>query len=135
MKNEIAVQFRRRVACRVRHLCPRDRTRPNSARPTVINEFVNNHTGTDTNEYIEIFQDSRSNLSEFWLVDIEGDSTSAGLIDDGTSCVSFPLWFATTSLMSGWLFSANWRSVAVANRINTNGRPAPVGGRPKHSGG
>ena len=55
-----------------------------TAHDPVINEFVNNHTGTDTNEYIEFFHHAGSNLSAFWVVEIEGDSTSAGLIDDAT---------------------------------------------------
>ncbi|MDW8445117.1 MAG: hypothetical protein RML45_13270 [Acetobacteraceae bacterium] len=39
-----------------------------------INEFVFNHTGTDTREYIEVFADPNASLSDLWLVLIEGDS-------------------------------------------------------------
>ncbi|MDX2211883.1 MAG: DUF3616 domain-containing protein [Oculatellaceae cyanobacterium bins.114] len=48
----------------------------------VINEFVFDHTGTDTNEYIEILGAPNTNYSSFSLLVIEGDSGSAiGNID------------------------------------------------------
>ncbi len=50
----------------------------------VINEFVANHVGTDTNEYIEIFASPNANLSDYAVLEIEGDSGQTGLIDDGT---------------------------------------------------
>jgi hypothetical protein len=50
----------------------------------VINEFVANHTGTDTNEYIEIFASPNVNLADYSVLEIEGDSGQTGLIDDGT---------------------------------------------------
>lgn len=50
----------------------------------VINEFVANHTGTDTNEYIEIFASPNVNLSDYAVLEIEGDSGQTGLIDDGS---------------------------------------------------
>ena len=57
---------------------------PATATDPVINEFVNNHTGPDTHEFIEIFFHPRSDLSAFTVVEIEGDGPSAGLIDDAT---------------------------------------------------
>ena len=48
----------------------------------IINEFVANHTGTDTHEFVEVFGTSDSDYSAFTIVEIEGDSPSAGLIDD-----------------------------------------------------
>jgi len=50
----------------------------------VINEFVNNHTGADTDEFIEIFGLANTDYSNLTVVEIEGDGTSAGLIDDMT---------------------------------------------------
>jgi len=50
----------------------------------LINEFVANHTGTDTSEFVEIFGEPSADYSSFTIVEIEGDGTSAGLIDDGT---------------------------------------------------
>lgn len=53
--------------------------------PTVtdpkINEFVFNHTGTDTNEYVEVFGDANTDYSAFAILQIEGDGTGAGVID------------------------------------------------------
>ncbi|WP_418513117.1 T9SS type A sorting domain-containing protein [Corallibacter sp.] len=49
----------------------------------VINEFVVNHSGTDTAEFIEIYGDPYTDYSAYTLVEIEGDSSSPGLIDDG----------------------------------------------------
>lgn len=50
----------------------------------VVNEFVNNHIGTDTNEYVEVFGLPNTDYSDYTIVEIEGDGTSAGLIDDMT---------------------------------------------------
>jgi len=47
----------------------------------VINEFVFNHTGTDTHEFIEAFGDPNTDYSAFTILEIEGDSTGAGVID------------------------------------------------------
>ena len=52
-----------------------------SAGEPKINEFVINHTGTDTNEYIEILGDPNTDYSAFTLLEIEGDGTIAGVID------------------------------------------------------
>ena len=51
--------------------------------PPVINEFVFNHTGTDTNEFVEIFATPNADLSCATLLQIEGDNsgTQAGLIN------------------------------------------------------
>ena len=47
----------------------------------VLNEFVFNHTGTDTHEFVEIFGDPSADYSAFTVLEIEGDSTGAGRID------------------------------------------------------
>jgi hypothetical protein len=44
--------------------------------PPIINEFVFNHTGTDTNEFVEVFGDVNTDYSDYWLLEIEGDSGS-----------------------------------------------------------
>lgn len=52
-----------------------------SAAPTtipVINEFVANHTGTDTSEFIEIFGLPTSSYSSYTVLHLEGDSGAAG---------------------------------------------------------
>jgi len=50
----------------------------------VINEFVNNHVGTDTHEFVEFFGQANTDYSNLWIVEIEGDGSTAGLIDDMT---------------------------------------------------
>jgi hypothetical protein len=49
----------------------------------VINEFVFNHAGTDTNEYIEVFAAPEVALpvGGYTVLVIEGDGTDAGIID------------------------------------------------------
>jgi hypothetical protein len=47
----------------------------------VINEFVFNHVGTDTHEYVEIFGDPNADYSAFSILQIEGDTTGAGVVD------------------------------------------------------
>jgi len=51
-----------------------------SAQTPVINEFVNNHTGADTHEFVEIFGDPSTSYSDYTILEIEGD-TSRGVID------------------------------------------------------
>jgi hypothetical protein len=47
----------------------------------LLNEFVFNHVGTDTNEFVEIKGDANTDYSAFAILQIEGDTTSAGIID------------------------------------------------------
>ena len=55
--------------------------------PPVINEFVFNHTGSDTNEYMEIIGDPDTDYSAFTLLIVEGDEGSS----DGTIDRVYPL--------------------------------------------
>jgi predicted extracellular nuclease len=55
-----------------------------AAADPLINEFVFNHSGTDTHEFVEVFGDPDTDYSTFTIVEIEGDGDGAGLIDDGT---------------------------------------------------
>lgn len=48
----------------------------------IINEFVFNHTGSDTDEFVEILASVEADLSEYWLLEIEGDSNASGVIDE-----------------------------------------------------
>ncbi|WP_024768577.1 T9SS type A sorting domain-containing protein [Aquimarina macrocephali] len=48
----------------------------------IINEFVFNHTGSDTDEFVEILASVETDLSEYWLLEIEGDSNASGVIDE-----------------------------------------------------
>lgn len=50
----------------------------------VINEFVFNHAGTDTNEYIEVFASAGDTAPAggYTLLVLEGDGTAAGVIDN-----------------------------------------------------
>lgn len=64
--------------------------------PPVINEFVFNHVGTDTHEFVEIFGDPNTDYSAYSILQIEGDGTGAGVIDSvhtiGTTDAN-GLWF------------------------------------------
>ncbi len=53
---------------------------PATANDPVINEFVFNHTGIDTNEYIEIFGDPSTDYSGFSVIEIEGDFSTSGIM-------------------------------------------------------
>ncbi len=48
----------------------------------LINEFVFNHTGSDTDEFVEIIAAPETDLSTYWIIEIDGDSNSAGTIDE-----------------------------------------------------
>jgi len=73
----------------------------------VINEFVANHTGTDTNEYVEIFGSPNADYSAYTILQIEGDGTAAGVIDSvfavGTSDVNgfWQTGFLNTQIENG----------------------------------
>lgn len=47
-----------------------------------INEFVANHVGTDTNEYIEIYGEPDTDYSLLTILEIEGDDTGQGVNDE-----------------------------------------------------
>lgn len=53
----------------------------------VINEFVANHVSTDQCEFVEVLGSPSTDYSSYTLVEIEGDASSAGLIDDATVTV------------------------------------------------
>jgi exonuclease III len=48
----------------------------------IINEFVFNHTGSDTDEFVEIKGVANTDFSTYTLIEIEGDSNSPGTIDE-----------------------------------------------------
>ena len=48
----------------------------------VINEFVFNHTSSDINEFVEVLAQPAADYSNLWLLEIEGDSPSTGIIDE-----------------------------------------------------
>lgn len=64
----------------------------------LINEFSINHAGTDSVEYIEIWGDANTNYSAYTILEIEGDTTGAGVIDEvitvGTTGAN-RLWLAS----------------------------------------
>ena len=74
----------------------------------VINEFVFNHTGTDTNEFVEILGDPLTDLSSFWLLQIEGDSNSStGAIVSATQLgTTNDEGYVTTGFVNGQFFHA-----------------------------
>ncbi len=47
----------------------------------VINEFVANHTGADTQAFVEVLGDPSTDYSDFTVLEIEGDGGGAGIID------------------------------------------------------
>jgi predicted extracellular nuclease len=47
----------------------------------LINEFVFNHTGSDTEAFIEVFGDPSTDYSALTILEIEGDGGGAGTID------------------------------------------------------
>ncbi len=52
-----------------------------TAADPLLNEFVFNHVGTDTHEYVEVAGDANTNFAAFTLLQIEGDGSSAGIVD------------------------------------------------------
>lgn len=52
-----------------------------AANAAIINEFVVNHVGTDTNEFLEVYDLPNTDLSALRIIQIEGDGTGTGVID------------------------------------------------------
>ncbi len=52
--------------------------------PARINEFVFNHSGADDREYVEVLAGPLRDLSDLWLIQIEGDGSGAGVVDSAT---------------------------------------------------
>lgn len=52
-----------------------------AASDPLINEFVANHTGADSEAFVEVFGDTSTDYSAFTVLEIEGDSSGAGVID------------------------------------------------------
>jgi hypothetical protein len=96
----------------------------------VINEFVANHTGVDTNEYVEIFGPPSTNLSNLTILQIEGDfsGTATGVIDSaitvGTTDANGYWWtgYLNNVLENGTLtlLLVEGFSGAVGNDLDTN---------------
>jgi predicted extracellular nuclease len=67
----------------------------------LINEFVFNHTGTDTFEFVELFASANADLSTFTVLQIEGDGTGAGVIDTAhTASLADAGGFWTTAFLT-----------------------------------
>jgi hypothetical protein len=53
-----------------------------AATDPVLNEFVFNHTGTDTAEFVEVVGEPSTDYATFTVVGIEGDGAGAGTVDN-----------------------------------------------------
>ena len=71
-----------------------------------INEFVANHVGTDTNEYIEIYGEPDTDYTLLTILEIEGDDTGQGVIDE-------VIQVGTTNSEGFWV--TNFLSNAIEN--------------------
>ena len=65
--------------------------------PPVINEFSASTTGTDV-EYVEVFGAADTDFSTYTILEIEGDGSGAGVVDEVIS-------FGTTDASGFWLGS------------------------------
>ena len=88
----------------------------------VINEFVRNHTGTDSHEFIEIKGDPNTDYSSLTIVEIEGDGFNAGVIDDAFTVVG------TTNADGYWcIFLANVVENGTVTLLLVDGYSGTVG--------
>jgi uncharacterized protein len=56
-------------------------TAATAAADPVLNEFVANHAGVDTAEFVEVAGDPSTDYSAFTVVEVEGDGTGSGTVD------------------------------------------------------
>ncbi|MCZ6684079.1 MAG: PEP-CTERM sorting domain-containing protein [Planctomycetota bacterium] len=71
----------------------------------IINEFVVDHTGSDQFEFVEILGDPFTDYSDWTVLEIEGQSSSPGTIDDYTPVVG------TTNGSGYWVSSFTGNAV------------------------
>jgi hypothetical protein len=92
---------------------------PSSA---VINEFVANHTGSDTNEFVEVYGLPGVSLSTLTILEIEGDGTGAGVVDGvfpvGTTDAA---GFWDTGFLNGMIENGTMTLILVENFTGTQG--------------
>ena len=87
-----------------------------NAAPPVINEFVVDHIGTDTHEFVEIFGDPSTDYSTLTILEIEGDGSVAGLIDSALPVGSTDAnGFWTTGFLGGVLENGTLTLLLVEN--------------------
>ncbi len=55
------------------------------AAPPVLNEVVADHTGADTEEFVEIHGDATAGFSDYWILAVDGDGETAAAIQAGTT--------------------------------------------------
>ncbi len=101
-----------------------------AARAQVINEFVFNHDGADTNEYVEIFGAPSTSYINLWLLQIEGEGAGAGSVDSaiqlGSTDVNGFWWtgYRDSVFENGTLtllLVSNWSGVIGSDIDNVNG--------------
>lgn len=100
----------------------------NSQAFPIINEFVFNHTGADTHEFIEIFGAPNTDFSDYYILQIEGDGTGSGLIDsvDNVGTTDANGFWTTGFFGNRWengtvtLLLVSYFVGAVGNDIDTN---------------
>lgn len=88
----------------------------------VINEFVANHTGSDTNEFIEVYGLPGVSLSNLTILEIEGDGSGSGVVDGvfpvGTTDAA---GFWDTGFLSGMIENGTMTLILVENFTGTQG--------------
>ncbi|MCL4267242.1 MAG: ExeM/NucH family extracellular endonuclease [Anaerolineae bacterium] len=52
-----------------------------AAADPLLNEFVFNHVGTDTHEFVEVAGDASTDYAAYTVLQIEGDGSGAGVVD------------------------------------------------------
>lgn len=90
----------------------------------MINEFVANHTGTDTHEFIEVFGEASTDYSTLTIVQLEGDTGDGpGLIDTVYSVGSTDAdGFWTTGFLNNELGGGTKTLLLVDNFSGTQGQ-------------
>jgi uncharacterized protein len=94
----------------------------------VINEFVANHTGTDTNEYVEVKGSADTDYSNYAVIQVEGDAGGTGVVDSihpvGTTNATghWSTGFLSNALENGTmtLLLVEDFTGAVGNDLDTN---------------
>lgn len=89
----------------------------------VINEFVANHTGSDVNEFIEVFGDADTDYSTFTILEVEGDSGGSLGVVDGVSSVGTTdaEGFWTTGFLSNNLENGTMTLLLVEHFTGSSG--------------
>lgn len=92
-----------------------------------INEFVFNHSGTDTNEFIEVFGTPDTDYSDHFILQLEGDTDKGLILSVDTVGVTDSLGFWWTGFVNSLYQNGSQTLLLVKNFTGAQGDDLDLG--------